>query len=390
MIPLVIPLAPARLSLLLMSHALCHLAHPPATSLIPLPPRPSFSSFPPLSFLKDVGFADDELLPSSVGDTVRAPGTPIAGGIGPVAAGALGLPEGTPLAVGMIDAHAGGLGCLGIALPGDPPLPGRMALIAGTSTCHMASTRAPAFVPGVWGPYYSAMIPALYLNEGGQSAAGALIDHVIESHAAFPQLKSEVDASGVPHVVLLNRRLAEIAKERGTPVAVLAADLHVTPDFAGNRSPLADPRMRGGVIGLGLSATLDDLALLYLATVQALAYQTRAIVEALAYDDPSISAVIACGGLSKNPLFMTTHADVLGLPIHTAQQDEAVLLGAAILGAAAGGAHESIEVAMANMNAVGETVTPDGEVATYHAKKFKVFHRMNEDQQAYRSMMSGA
>lgn len=30
------------------------------------------------------------------------------------------------------------------------------------------------FVPGVWGPYYSAMIPKYWLNEEGQSTTGEL------------------------------------------------------------------------------------------------------------------------------------------------------------------------------------------------------------------------
>lgn len=33
----------------------------------------------------------------------------------------------------------------------------------------------PIFVPGVWGPYFSAMVPGFWLNEGGQSVTGKLV-----------------------------------------------------------------------------------------------------------------------------------------------------------------------------------------------------------------------
>lgn len=52
-------------------------------------------------------------------------------------------------------------------------------------------------MPGVWGPYYSAMIPGLWLNEGGQSATGALIDHVIDSHSRGAELCQVAEASGL-------------------------------------------------------------------------------------------------------------------------------------------------------------------------------------------------
>lgn len=34
----------------------------------------------------------------------------------------------------------------------------------------------------------SAMVPEYWLTEGGQSATGALLDHIIENHVASPHL----------------------------------------------------------------------------------------------------------------------------------------------------------------------------------------------------------
>ena len=91
-----------------------------------------------------------------------------AGNLTPVAAGHLGLTTDTAVGVGIIDAHAGGIG-VGVDTS-------TLALIGGTSSCHMAVAKESCFVRGVWGPYYSAMIPEFWLNEGGQSATGAVRD----------------------------------------------------------------------------------------------------------------------------------------------------------------------------------------------------------------------
>jgi len=64
--------------------------------------------------------------------------------------------------------------------------------------------------------------------------------------------------------------------------ASLTADFHVYPDFHGNRAPLADPAMKGGLVGLTLgNDNVEDLALLYLAAVQAVAYGSRHIVDTM-------------------------------------------------------------------------------------------------------------
>ncbi len=84
------------------------------------------------------------------------------------------------------------------------------------------------------------------------------------------------------------------------------------------------------------------------------------------------------------------HADALQLPVRLPAEDEAVLLGAAVLGATAGKAHPSVRAAAAAMTSVGASVAPDGreDVVEYHRRKYGVFRKMNDDQVAYRQMMT--
>lgn len=201
-----------------------------------------------------------------IGEDVRAPGYPIPGGLNDRAAKELYLLPGTPVGVSMIDAHAGAVALFGCSAEGldndvtsklgnlytmytrslfkhifDCPL----ALICGTSSCHMSIVRSPIYVDGVWGPYNGALFPNTFLHEAGQSATGKLLDHVVESHPAYKQLL-ELAEDIHPHIYL-NQQLHRLAVKGGRNVAELTHDFHVWPDYHGNRSPLADPKMRGMV-----------------------------------------------------------------------------------------------------------------------------------------------
>lgn len=330
---------------------------------------------------------------SRIGRSVRPMGEPVGRGLSGQAAGELGLPPGVAVGVSIIDAHAGGLGMLGAplgdALPTTADMEKRLALIGGTSSCHMAVSREAVFVPGVWGPYYSAMVPGMWLSEGGQSATGALIDHVIFSHARAAEVKAEAESSGRTVYAVLNGRLDHLAQSADFP-AELTRDLHVLPYFHGNRSPRADPTLRGVVSGLPLSDTIDDLALLYLATVQAVAHGTRHIIEAMNAGGYAIETVFACGGGTKNPLFLREHADITGCRVVLPREPEAVLLGSAILGAVAAGEFGSVLAAMSAMNRAAEVIVPaTGHVADFHAAKHRVFQRMYADFLACRQIMAG-
>lgn len=345
---------------------------------------PTFFSAVGLDDLQSEGFA-------RVGRRIRPMGEAIARGLTPAAADDLGLAAGTAVGVAIIDAHAGGLGMLGAPIDGRPPdasdLDRRLALIGGTSTCHMAVSRQPRFVPGVWGPYFSAMVPGLWLTEGGQSATGALIDHVISSHRRAVELEQRARSEGSTVYALLNRRLDELAADRPFRAA-LTAELHVLPDFHGNRSPRADPTLRGAVDGLTLDDSVDALAIYYLATIQAIALGTRHIVEALNAKGYAIDTLVACGGDTKNEIFVREHADATGCRVVLPEEPEAVLLGSALIGAVAAGDFPTVISGMGALNRARQVIEPaGGTVARYHDAKYRVFHRMHDDQLAYRALM---
>ena len=169
----------------------------------------------------------------------------------------MGLASGTPVGAGLIDAHAGAAGTLGArkggGAPGDPRR--RLALILGTSSSCMALSDEPRFVDGVWGPHFDALTPNQWLVDGGQSAFGGAIDHLLQLNPAFAELEAR---AGPNALKALEKDI--VARAGGIEQAALIAEgLHVLPDFIGARSPSADPGARGGVIGMDLREDMASL-----------------------------------------------------------------------------------------------------------------------------------
>lgn len=308
-----------------------------------------------------------------------------------VSAVELGLTTGTRVAVGIIDAHAGGIGLLGLS-EGDTSRPedleGRLALIGGTSSCHMAVSREPVFIPGIWGPYYSAMVPGMWLTEGGQSATGSLVDFVIRDSARFPEIKAAADSAGETVYQYLNGTVERIMAREGRGPEIVK-DINVLPYFLGNRSPLADPSLRGVFSGLSLDDSEEAVARKYYATVQAIAFGTRHIIEDMNAHGYGIKRIHACGGGTKNPLWLQAHADITGCEIVLGREPEAVLLGAAVLAAVGAGSYGSIVEAAAAMSAPGKVYSPRVEHAGYYRAKYGVFRQMHRDFLSWRSALEG-
>ncbi|XP_042050291.1 FGGY carbohydrate kinase domain-containing protein isoform X1 [Salvia splendens] len=363
-------------------------------------------------FWEEIGLGDlVDSHHSKIGRSVAFPGHALGSGLTPNAAKELGLLAGTPVGTSLIDAHAGGVGVMESVPPeitehepaeDEETICHRMVLVCGTSNCHMAISKTKLFIPGVWGPFWSAMVPEYWLTEGGQSASGALFEHILEGHPAYQGLANRAAARSISVYELLNEILEKMLmkeilesmkQEMSSPfLAALTKDIHVLPDFHGNRSPIADPLSKGVIYGLTIDTSERQLALLYLATIQGLAYGTRHIVEHCNEKGHKIDTLLACGGLTKNPLFIQEHADITGYPITLPRENEAVLLGAAILGAVASKKYSTVREAMKALNAPGRVVYPshDPKVRKYHDTKYRIFRDLYEQQLSQRAMIKEA
>jgi ribulose kinase len=223
----------------------------------------------------------------------------------------------------------------------------------------------------MWGPYYGAMLPDCWLTEGGQSATGALLDHIIRVHGA----------GGEPDPTLHHRigqRIAALQAEAGPD---FAGRLHVLPDFHGNRSPDAAPRALGVISGLTLDSSFDGLCRLYWRTAVGIALGIRRILDVFRVHGFAGDTLHAAGGHTKNPLLMALYADATGYTIIEPTATDAVLLGTGMVAATAAGLYGNLPAACAAMAQGGREHRPDTAVRERFDRDYRIFLAMHDHRQ---------
>jgi FGGY-family pentulose kinase len=326
-------------------------------------------------FLEKVGIAD---MPER--GALPAKASPIGADAGPLtrtAAQELGLTTACRVGAGLIDAHAGTLGVLGSFAHNIAEIDRHLALIAGTSSCVMALSPEARPTHGVWGPYYGAVLPDCWLNEGGQSATGALLDHIIRWHGAAGEPDADAHQA-------ITRRIMQLRSAEGLD---LAGRLHVLPDFHGNRSPLADPSAVGVISGLTLDASFDSLCRLYWRTAVAIALGVRHILDALNGSGYGIDVLHVTGGHTKNALLMELYADATRCTVIESAAEDAVLLGTGMVAATTAGLQPGIVEACNAMQQGGRQRPPNPEAAQRFDRDYKVFLAMQGQRRALDALM---
>jgi ribulose kinase len=254
------------------------------------------------------------------------------------AASDLGLRAGTPVAQGGIDAYLGMLG-LGAVGAGD------LAMIMGSSTCHLAMAAHGLFGSGMLGCYPDAVIEGLYTLEGGQTATGSILNWYRQHFAGNESV--EADRTG--------RNVYEILDASAAAVSPGSDGLVCLDYWQGNRCPRKDPRARGSWWGLTLAHGPGHV---FRSIYEATAFGTRHILEDLEQHGFTVDRLFAGGGGARSRLWMQIHADVLGRPIHLPRESEACSLGAALVAAVHSGHYRDLTEAVGRMVQFAEVIEP--------------------------------
>jgi ribulose kinase len=266
------------------------------------------------------------------------------------------------VAQGGIDAYLGMLG-LGAVGAGD------VAMIMGSSTCHLAMSPRELFGSGMLGCYPDAVVEGLYTLEGGQTATGSILDWYRRHFAGVEA--AEAERSGRPVYELLDAKAAAV---------VPGCDGLICLDYwQGNRCPRKDPRARGVFWGLTLSHGPGHL---FRSIYEATAFGTRHILEDVASHGLAITRLFAGGGGAKSRLWIQIHADVLQRPIHLPADSEACALGSAMVAAVHSGHYATLDDAAQNMVRIAEVVEPRRENAAVYdacyAKYLRTYPALRE------------
>ncbi len=292
----------------------------------------------PLNFYEKIGLGD--LIPKfpekilKLGDKV--------GNLKDELVSVLELKKSIPVLQGGADAYIGMIG-LNVVKPG------RLAFITGSSHLLLGLANKDFHKKGIFGTFPDALIPGLYVVEGGQISTGSIMKWYKDNF-----INCEIEREAEKNRQKIYDYMSSIAKE----LPIGSEGLILLDYWQGNRTPLTDPQARGVIWGLSLKHTPFHI---YRAIMEGVAYGTEHIRRYFKDAGFEPEEVYACGGVTQSDLWMQIHSDVLGLPINIPEEPNAPLLGDAILAAYGTGCYSSIEEAALNMVEVAKKVEPDLE-----------------------------
>jgi len=161
----------------------------------------------------------------------------------------------------------------------------------------------------------------------------------------------------------------ETLVDEATKVAPGSDSLVVLPYFAGERTPLFDPKARGVICGLTLRHGRGHL---YRALLEATAYGVRHILEVMREAGGGGKRLVAVGGGTKGGLWTQIVSDVTGRTQELPKETIGASYGDALLAAIAVG----LVKPNVKWNAISTTVEPRAEAHDIYNILYRIYREL--------------
>ncbi len=260
----------------------------------------------------------------------------LTGRVSAQAAQATGLAEGTPVVGGAGDQAAGAVG-VGVVQTG------RASVSIGTSGVVFAHLDAPQVDAQYRTHTFCHAVPGAWHVMGVMLMAGGAFQWYRETFAP----ETDYDT---------------LVQEAETTSAG-AEDLLFAPYLSGERTPYPDPQARGAFVGLTLA---HKRAHCTRAVLEGVACGLRDSLEILKAMGVPLNELRLTGGGAKSPLWRQILASVFGQTVHPLQAEEGPAYGVALLAGVGAGVWQTVPEACAATVQLAEQTEPHPEqVATY-------------------------
>lgn len=288
----------------------------------------------------------------------------------------LGLNTNVIIGIGNTDAHAGAMGA-GIKYK-------TLIQNLGTSTCNMVVMPSEKVgnnpIEGISGQVDGSIIPGMIGFEAGMSAFGDVYawfkkmifkpieDIINESPVIDDNIKQSLSSD-------ISEKLLSRLTENARKIPLNEDSLLATDWLNGRRNPYINYHLTGTISGITLSTEAADI---FRSLVEATAFGIKAIIDHFIANNVEIEEIIGTGGISqKSPFVMQTLSDVLNMPIHVSDTQQAAALGSAIFAATLAGYYPNVEAAQSIMiKKTNVSYYPDINKHEIYLKRYKWYRNL--------------
>ena len=268
------------------------------------------------------------------------------------------LSVGTPVVGGAGDQAAGAIGS-GIVKEGV------ISTVMGTSGVVFASTDSPKF--DKYGRVHTLChaVPGKWHVMGVTQGAGLSLNWFKRTFC-----QKEIEESEK-----LGRDIYDLLTEKAAKSEPGANGVIYLPYLMGERTPHLDPNVKGGFFGVSLINNHDDFIR---SILEGVSFSLKNCLDIIEDMNVKVEDIRVSGGGAESEIWRQILSDILEYPLSTVKASEGPALGVAILAGVGAGVYDSVETACEKIlgGNDSEKVVPNRELKEVYSKVYEIYNSL--------------